>query len=221
MNVDTAALRRLAPFAAPLLVLAGGWMLLIAPASTANARAGRDLDVLRQRLAQVRASVGAPPPAPDSVDPGAAFERQVAVGDASSQVLEQLAGLASGAHAANLLIETGDRVPLARAGAPQAGGTPQADPRFSLFDTPLTYSPISMSFDAEFASVGQLLWRLRDLATTVELRSLEIKPAASGSGRVHAALTLFAYARPRASAGSPTAAAADSLQIAEGQRTER
>ena len=58
-------------------------------------------------------------------------------------------------------------------------------------------------FDAEFSRVGELLWRLRDLATTVEVRSISITSVASAdaagaperTGVVHVSLVLFAYAQ--------------------------
>jgi hypothetical protein len=78
----------------------------------------------------------------------------------------------------------------------------QTDPRLGLFDARLSYSPVSMSFDAEFGSTGALLWQMRGLATTVEIRNVEIKPIPADSGRVHVGLSLFAYARARPAAGA-------------------
>jgi hypothetical protein len=99
-------------------------------------------------------------------------------------------------------------VTVTSATGPQVSGVGALpDPRFKLFDTPLAYSPILMSFDADYASLGGFLWRLRELATTIEVRSLEIRPrlrdgsdgaGAVPDGRVHAGLTLFAYARQSA-----------------------
>ncbi len=59
---------------------------------------------------------------------------------------------------------------------------------------------------------GDLLWTLRDLATTVEIRDFEARPVveepATGDAAprsVHVSLTLFAYAghAPAPSGGSP------------------
>jgi hypothetical protein len=68
-----------------------------------------------------------------------------------------------------------------------------------------------MSFDAEYARAGELLWRLRDLATTVEIRSLEARPVvedtpptSAAKRRIHVSLTLFAYARQRTMASAGT-----------------
>jgi hypothetical protein len=204
MNVDLDRLKRVAPFALPVAIVVVGWMAVIRPVAADGAAAAGRTDTLRQRLAQVRASVAQPPPPPTSDDPLAAFELQVADHDVSAQVVGQLADLAKVASATGLVIETGDRVVVSAPGGPQVsdGGAPP-DPRFALFQATLAYVPISMSFDARFASAGRFLWELRDVATTIEIRSLEIRPrageepagAAAADGEVHVALTLFAYAR--------------------------
>lgn len=195
MDLDVGRLRKLAPFGLPLMIAVGAWFFLISPTASENARAGRELDALQQRLAQVRASVGEPPPPAASGDPVAAFERQVAARDASSQVVGELAALAGAAAATNLVIETGERAAVAGSGGPQVDGGAVPDPRFSLFPAPLAYTPIVMSFDAAFARVGDLIWDLRDLATITEIRALEVTPATGAPGRVHVTLTVFAYAR--------------------------
>lgn len=208
MNLETERLKQFAPLALPLVIVVVGWMFLIRPTASGYASVAREVDGLQQRLAQVRASVSEPPPPVVSADPRAAFERQVPAHDSSYQVFEQLARLARTEGGTNLLIETAERVVVTAPTGPQVtGGGARPDPRLALFETPLAYSPISMSFDAEFARLGQFLWSLRDLATTVEIRSLDIKPrlrdgsgalSAAGDRRVHVALTLFAYARENA-----------------------
>ena len=212
MNVDTERLKQFAPFALPLMIVVLGWMFLISPTASENASQGRELDGLQQRLTQVRASVAQPPPPHITNEPREAFERQVAARDVSLRVIQQLARLAANASVANLSIDTGDQVTVAGAAGPQAtgGGTPP-DPRFALFETPLAYSPIAMSFDAAFDRVGEFLWATRDLATTIEVRSLEIRPrileasspaGSAAQGQVHVSLTLFAYVRQGAAATS-------------------
>jgi hypothetical protein len=184
--------------------------------SADTARTARDLDALRQRAAQVRMALTAPVPPALPGDPVVAFQQQVAVDDATSALLEELARLAATAHVGNLLIETGERVPVAVDGAgPRVVGAAQTDPRIQLFAIPLAYSPVTMSFDADYARLGDFLWRLRDLATTVDVRSVEVRPraatapgteaaavSASEDGSVHVAMTLFAYSRTSPDNGS-------------------
>jgi hypothetical protein len=200
----TSPLARYAPLAAAVVVLVAGWMLLVQPQLRANGRVATDIGELQQRLAQVSMALGNPLPAAPAADPVAAFEEQVPSGDATSELLEELARLAAAAPVSNLLIETGERVSVSQpAGTgPQAVSGALPDPRFMLFGSALTYSPVTMSFDAEYARAGELLWRLRDLATLVEIRSFEARPvnledaaARPPSGRIHVSLALFAYAR--------------------------
>ena len=208
LDLDIDRLKKLAPFALPLVIIVGGWLLLISPAASANARAGRDLDSLRQRLARARAAVGEPASLEDAGDPTGAFERLVAVGDTSSRLVEQLSRLATAASATNLEIVTGERVTVSAPGGPQVAGGAVPDPRFSLFPfTTLSYTPVTMTFDAGFAQVGGLLWNLRSLPTTTEIRTADLtRPAEGGEGRVHVVMTLFAYARDGVSTTSVSAA---------------
>ena len=216
MNLDTEHLKQYLPFVPPLVIVAAGWLLLIAPTSAAAARTAHELDALRQRAAQARAALAEPPPPTPSGDRIASFTRQVAAGDATSLLLEELARLASSSHVSNLLIETGARVPVVAGGTgPRVAGAAQSDPRVQLFAIPLAYSPVTISFDADYAQLGEFLWSLRDLATTVEIRSLDVRrpaavavgadsltPAAAG-GAIHIAMTLFAYSRDEGSDSRP------------------
>ncbi len=201
-NIDLQQFRRYAPIGVAIVIIALGWMLFVSPALGRSSRASRQVTSLRQQLEQVQASARGPAPEPVPGDPAAVFQRQVAAGDASSELLEQLASLASSAQATNLLIETGERVVITPPGGPQVANQAQPDPRLALFNVQLAYSPVTMSFDADFESAGGLLWRLRDLATAVEIRNVEITPIGGDLRRVHVGMSLFAYARPRQNAGS-------------------
>ena len=55
MRFDRDLLRRAAPFALPVVMLAVGWMVLIGPTAAENARVAGEVDLLGQRLAQVQA----------------------------------------------------------------------------------------------------------------------------------------------------------------------
>jgi hypothetical protein len=152
----------------------------------------------------VNAAIANPVPAAPASDPVASFKQHVAAGDATAELLEQLARVAAAAPVSNLLIETGERATVTSSDGPgpQVVSGVETDPRFALFQASLAYSPVTMSFDAEYAQAGELLWRLRDLATTVEIRTFEARPVsddipagAAAQRRIHVSLTLFAYAR--------------------------
>jgi hypothetical protein len=204
MDFDRKRLSRYAPFGLPVAVIAAGWMLLVQPRMSDNARVSKEIDDLRQQVASVRSTASAPLPAKPADETLARFERQTAALDPISELLEQLARLAATARVTNLLIQTGNRVSVAQAGGsgPQVVGAVAPDPRFALFTTPLAFTPVTMSFDAQYEQAGALLWSLRGLATTVEVRDFEARPvveeATAGAARprrIHVALALFAYVR--------------------------
>ena len=211
MDFDRQRLSRYAPLGLPLAVVAAGWMAFVQPLVSDNARVAKEIDDLRQPLASVRSAMSNPLPAKPADEALARFELQTTAVDPTPELLEQLARLAATARVSNLLIETGDRVSVAASGSgPQVVGASAADPRFALFTTPLAYSPVTMSFDAKYEQAGNLLWSLRDLATTAEIRGFEARPVAeeatAGNARsrtIHVVLTLFAYVSqaPAPSAG--------------------
>jgi hypothetical protein len=213
MNVDPRTLRPYAPLLVLIATVGLGWLVFVRPVVAERARAATQIDGLRQREMVLRRELGAPAFAPSATagrpsprvavtDPVAAFERQVAAGDASPALLEQLARLASAARARNLLIETAEAGAVVGRGAPPQ--VSQRDPRFGLFDVPVSHAPIRLAFDTDYASVGRFLWALRDLPTTVEIRALSVglPPAASDddapstrSDALRMSLTLHAYSR--------------------------
>jgi hypothetical protein len=195
-DVDLAKLRPLAPVVAPVVILAAAWFLLLGPAIARNSRTARDLDAARQRLLMARRAVSGPVPPAVAGDPAALFVRTLAARDATPQLLEQLARRAADATAEGLTIETGEPATVAAASGPQVANQPQPDPRLALFDVSLAYSPITMSFDAEYPQIGSFLWNLRDLATVIDVRSFELRPVPQRTRRLeHVTLTLFAFAR--------------------------
>lgn len=204
MRIDANRLARMAPFGVPVALLVAGWMFLVRPVAAESTRAAREAETLRLRLDAIRTSMSHSSPEQLIDDPLAAFERAVPATDPSARLLEQLARMASAAAATNLLIETGDQVGIGQTigPGPQAAGA-SPDPRLTLFGASLAYSPIAMSFDADYSRVGELLWQLRGLATAVEIRGIEIKlrtgddrlGAPVHDGRVHVTMTLSAYVR--------------------------
>jgi hypothetical protein len=206
MTLDPVQVRQYAPYLAPVLIVGFGWLVLVRPLSNENASMARELTQLRQRSDAVRAQMGAPPPPAPPGDPVRAFEGRVAEGDASGRLLEELSRLASRTGLRVDTIETGEEAVV---GGRSGGSAVAIDPRFGLFQAPLKYSPVTLSADADYASLGAFLWQLRETATMIEVRSLEVRAPLVGSnqtpvppGTLRVVLTMFAYARaPRANPG--------------------
>jgi hypothetical protein len=210
MSVDVRVLRRYAPALVLLGTIGAGWMIFVRPVSAEQGRAASQLQSLRQREMALRRETGEPAPPGVDLDPTMMFERQVAAGNVSPAVLEQLAHLAATARARSLLIETVESGPATinappRPGPAEAGHVAlQRDPRFSLFETPVTHVPIRMVFDTAYPSLGRFFWTFRNLPTAVEIRTVSIglPPRTSddeaGGVRtdvVRASLMLHAYSR--------------------------
>jgi hypothetical protein len=212
MALDARALRAYAPVIVLVVTIAAGWMVFIRPISADESRASTQLASLRQREIALRGEVGRSSPRGIDVDPAATFERQVAAGDAAPALLEHLARLASDARARNLLIETVEpgqtAMSTSQAGPAQAGrDSAQRDPRFALFDVPVSHVPIRIAFDTDYASLGRYLWAFRNLPTTVEIRAVTVGlPPADADDEdngtradiLRASLTLHAYSRSAA-----------------------
>jgi hypothetical protein len=133
-------------------------------------------------------------------DPVATFDARVPADDPTGSIVERLARLASETHARGLFIETVEGGTSTGRGSQPVAGTYQPDPRFALFDRRVRYTTIKMSFESDYAGLGQFFWRLRDLSSIVEVRTLNVQPRASSSvvrtdGTLRASLTLFAYSR--------------------------
>jgi len=201
MNVDRRALRPFVPLIVLVATVALGWIVFVRPLSADRTQSGAQIEQLRQREMALRRELSDPSPRASGTDPEASFERHVAAGNASPELLERLARLASEARARNLLIETVE-------GSTTVAGTPaqvqQRDPRFALFDAPVSHVPIRVVFDTDYASLGRFLWAFRDLPTTVEIRALSVglPPADPGDEAprtrpdvLRVSLTLHAYSR--------------------------
>jgi len=209
MKIDLLQLKRYAPYLVPLVIVGLGWFVFVRPTVTESTRVERELEGLRQRAAFARSQPGGPPPAEPAGDPMKAFERQVASDDPSGRLLEELSRLAARTGVHVDAIENGDQGSAAEAGGPAVSGGVMPDPRFALFQTPLKYSPVTLTADADYASLGNFLWQLRDLATVVEIRSLAVTSSAEtpgdtapAPGTVRVTLTVFAYSRTAAGEGA-------------------
>jgi hypothetical protein len=127
--------------------------------------------------------------------------------------IEALARLASSpghpAQAHGLLIEAGQPSSAGIGGA--ATEAIPLDPRWVLFAGPLEYTPIKVTFEATYERLGLFLWRLRDLPTLVDVRSVDIERSLP---LLKVKLTLFAL-HERGDARKE-ATTADSATVSQG-----
>jgi len=206
LSIDARTLRAYAPFVVFVVTIAAGWMMFIRPITTEQSRASGQLATLRHREMALRGEVGTSSLHGIDTDPVLMFERQVASRDEAPALLERLARLASDARARNLLIETVEPGQASPAGSTATGrdDASQRDPRFALFDVPVSHAAIRVAFDTDYASLGRFLWAFRNLPTTVEIRTLTVglPPAKSEDEDrgvrpdiLRASFTLHAYSR--------------------------
>jgi len=178
------SLERLLPFLTIAAVVTAGWFWLVQPRFVAYLRARTDAAALEERVRTLRQASGRsrPQPPADLERAQREFEARVSADDKVADVAAALArGVLASAPAGTLrsfVIETGDRMSspsrggrAETAGASGAGGIDGADPRLALFPYAVNFTPLRVSFESTFDAAGNLMWELRDLPTTVEIRS--------------------------------------------------
>jgi hypothetical protein len=152
-------------------------------------------------MTTIRADVSSAPPLDEPLgDPLAAFQRRVSATDPGGRVMEELSRLASAAGIQILTIEPADEETASFERGPAVADRPIPDPRLALFEAPLRFSPITLTADCDYRSLGEFLWRLRDLGPLIEIRNLEVTPLAASDdetlpppGRLRVTVTTFAY----------------------------
>lgn len=85
------------------------------------------------------------------------------------------------------------------------------DPRFALFGSPVSGTPVTMSFEASYEQLGRFFWSLRALPTTVDVRSMDVSPVPQSS-RLQVKLVLLSFYR---SPGGPSQRPAVSPDVAQ------
>lgn len=195
---------RVLAIGAPVVLIGLIYMVAVQPRVTAGRRAAAQEALLRGRLDVLQRGLKTPAPA-GRVDASVRdFERRVAAADRVPDLIERLARLALDpsrpGELRGLKIETGERMALPAPGpnAPRVatGSSDLPDPRVTLFGTGLAYASISVSFEATYPALGRFLWSLRDLPTTIEVRSLDVKRAATTADDdrfLQVDLVLFAF----------------------------
>ena len=203
MKVDQ--LRRFAPVAIPLAIVAIAWLIFVQPRRAAAARASAEIQSLQPRLAEISPLAGGAG-VPTDGDVGAEIIRRLPEVDPMPDVLERLARLALvGAEegdaqhrVTDLLIETGEQALTSgeEAGQPTATGAgDDVDPRVALFGVPLGYTRVVVSFESSYERLGKFLWDMRELPTIVEVHTLDVQPSTADRARVRTSMVLFVYRR--------------------------
>lgn len=177
----TQALERLLPLLVFAAIITAGWFWFVQPRLAMYLRASTDTAALEERARTLQLAAGkdhsTPPVDLDRTQ--REFEARVSPDDRVAEVAAALAqAVLASAPAGDLrafVMDAGDRVSAPR-GADRDAGTPGsaadgADPRLALFPYSVSYTPLRLSFESTFQTAGDVLWRLRDLPTTVELRS--------------------------------------------------
>jgi hypothetical protein len=178
------AIARLLPFLLVVAIATCGYFWLVQPRLGTYLRTRTDIAALYDRvrtLQQTTDRARALPPA-DMLTSMREFERRMSRDDKVADVAGALAKAVLDSAPPDKLrgfaIETGDRVqqtggPAGRSTALVAAGTTAdaPDPRVLLFETPVIYTPVRISFESTFEAGASFLWKIRDLPTTVEIRS--------------------------------------------------
>lgn len=161
---------RLAPFLTIAVVVTAGWFWFVQPRFESYLRARTDAAALEERVRTMQqASARAlPQPPADLERTQREFEARVAPDDRVTDVAAALAQavLASAppGKLRSFVIETGDS-------SSTAGTYDDADPRLALFPYEVSSTPLRVTFESTFEAAGSVLWQLRGLPTTVEVRS--------------------------------------------------
>jgi hypothetical protein len=174
------ALERLLPFLAFAAVVTAGWFWFVQPRLAIYLRARTDAAALEERvrtLQQASSRTRSIPPA-DLGRTQHEFEQRVSsedrVADVAAAIAKAVLASAPADGLRAFVIDAGDRVAAPRGGGSEGGGD-GVDPRMALFPYSVSYTPLRVSFESGFETAGDVLWRLRDLPTTVEVRAATLE----------------------------------------------
>jgi hypothetical protein len=180
-----ASVKKYGPLALALLVLVVGYLWFVGPRLAATFQAGRDVGSLERRAAGLRAALSSAGSKGGESRRGVAeFERLVSRDDRLPEVMEIVARLAldppDADRARGLVLNSGESARGEGVSSAVPGQPPVADdldPRWALFPGSVGSTPITVAFETTYERLGQFLWRLRDLPTLVEIRSLDVSRA--------------------------------------------
>lgn len=196
-------LMRALPFVVAAVIVLLGYMWFIQPNVTEILRSRNDATSLEARVRVLqdtvdRAKRGG---SPDESSALRTFEARMSADDCVSEVVERMvhAALESApkGKVKALQVATGESAHWAptQAGAMARGGdmvTDQPDPRFGLFPVSVTYTPVTVAFDASYEAIERFVWQLRDMPTMIEIRSMELT---RDLPLMHAVVRVYVYQR--------------------------
>jgi hypothetical protein len=202
--------------AGPVLALAASfvlfgflYMLAVRP-ERAGAQAAREKlsSLRRQELTRAQGLSRRTLPAERSatVAPaGQEFDRRIPEEDKASDVADAITRLAKGpavGGVTNLSIDLG--APEGRA----------IDPRITLFQTAIAYTPITVGFEAKYVQIERFFWNLRTLPATFELGSVELSPSKFPLMRAKVVLFVLRRATAPPLAPAPTPPVLQTVDVA-------
>jgi hypothetical protein len=235
-NRTSETLDRVLPVIVVAAIVALGYFLFVQSRVAEYLRARTEITTLEARVGTLQDTVNRGRTAP-SADEAAAlrlFEERMSPDDRVADVVELLARLAADSapkgtmKGLQIVTGTSARWPTGSAGQAatrRGSGEPadEPDPRFGLFPVTLTYTPVTVSFQGSYGAIERFVWRLRDMPTMIEIRSMEL---ARGLPLMQVSIRLFVYQRgaavvspgliPPGPAGPPQAPRVARLSLAEG-----
>jgi hypothetical protein len=181
------AIERLLPFLLFAAIVAIGFLWLIQPRLGAYLRTRTDVATLAGRVTTLQHSAdrarGLPPA--DMQTSMRDFERQMSredkVADVAAALAKAVLDRAPPDTLRGFAIETGNRIQQASGAggwsSPRVASATtddESDPRASLFGATVSYTPLRITFESTFEAIATFLWKVRDLPTTVEVRSVTL-----------------------------------------------
>jgi Tfp pilus assembly protein PilO len=235
VNRTTDTIERALPVIVVAAIVALGYFLFVQPRVAEYLRARTEITSLEERVRTLQDTVNRGKAAPSANEAAALklFEERMSTDDRVADVVELLAKIAADSAPKGtikgLQIGTGASAQwpasagqaTTRSGGGEAADEP--DPRFGLFPVTLTYTPVTVTFQGSYDAIQRFVWRLRDMPTMIEIRSMEL---ARGLPLMQVVVRLFVYQRgavavspgliPPGPAGSPQAPRVARLSVAEG-----
>lgn len=205
----TNTIERFLPLIVLVVILLFAYFWFIQPRVTSYLAGRGEVSSLEARLQGLQNTVrqGRTETPSDSAAVMRRFEAMVSADDKVADVVEFLVRTATASAPKDkfrgLQVQTGD--PLRPGGTdrgPRVAGSPvtEGDPRYQLFPVALVRTPVTISFESTFEGIAEFVWRLRDLPTLIEIRSLELTRALP---LMKASMTVFVYQRGAAVPDGP------------------